>query len=790
MKRLACAAVLVVLMAVSVPLHAQGAVGILRGTVTDSASGRPVPAVQVIIPGRHEVVTGRDGSWQLPSVDAGAVELRFRRVGYAPHVTRLTLAAGETRSVDVTMRPVAVELAPVVVSATREVRSLAEVPVAVSVADSTVIQSGRTAGLHEVLRLTPGVQATSRFGLDDVNLSIRGSGVRTTFGVRGVAVVVDGVPVTEPDGQTRLDIIELGSARQVEVVRGPASALYGGTASGGVVNILSKSPLETRGMSVRASSGSFGFQKYDGTIGTANADGTLGAYLSGTWTESDGFRANNTNLMKRLNFRGEWAAAARTRLTLEASSSDLDMTIPGALTRGEFDTTPFAAEPATIANRYGRRDVRWRAGLKLDQGLDLAGRSGLLSAYAFYGGRELDHPIFQVIDQNLHRTQAGARLTLPLGAPGWRVAVGGDYDILQGSSERFVNQGGARGAVTVSQENRLPNLGTFAQVEGRIAPQLDFSLGGRYDRVEYGVVDFLAPAKSAEPSFTQFSPKATLSYRLGAAASAYATVARGFDVPTLGEMTASADPTIGFNPNLEPKRLWNYEAGVKSLVGGRLFVDASIYHQAITGELLPRNATVAGTNQTVTVYDNAGRSSHWGVELAASAFLTPDVDVGASYTWSRFELTDFTGTVTGANGLPQVVDFSGNRLPGVPEHRMAAELRVRPVEGLQLGVTGEWQSRLFVDNANTDAGTLFVRGFGPNPTISSVAFGQVDAWGLVHLAASYRVGGQTLFVNVENLFDARYVANATLNSANGRFYSAGAGRYIAAGVTLAAFGKE
>jgi len=787
---LAMGCVLAGLLGVAAPLAAQDSVGTLRGTIMDSASGRPVAAVQVIIPGRREVVTGRDGTWQLANVPAGAIELRFRRVGYAPQDLRLSLAAGEVRVVDVTLRPVAVELAPVVVSATRDARSLAEVPVAVSVADSTVIQSGRTAGLHEVLRLTPGVQATSRFGLDDVNLSIRGSGVRTTFGVRGVAVVVDGVPVTEPDGQTRLDIIELGSARQVEVVRGPASALYGGTASGGVVNILSKSPLETRGMTVRASGGSYGFQKYDGTLGAVNGDGTLGAYLSGTWTESEGFRANNTNLMKRLNFRGEWAAAARTRLTLEASTSDLDMTIPGALTQGEFDTTPFAAEPATVANRYGRRDVRWRAGLKLDQGLDLVGQTGLLSAYAFHGGRELDHPIFQVIDQNLHRTQAGARLTMPLGAPGWRVAVGGDYDILQGSSERFVNVGGARGAITVSQENRLPNLGTFAQVEGRLAPQLDFSVGGRYDRVEYGVTDFLAPAKSAEPSFTQFSPKATLSYRLGAAASAYATVARGFDVPTLGEITASADPTIGFNPDLEPKRLWNYEVGVKSLVGGRLFVDASLYHQAITGELLPRNAPIAGTNQTVTVYDNAGRSSHWGLEMAASAFLTPDLDIGASYTWSRFELTDFTGTVTGANGLPQLVDFSGNRLPGVPQHRVAGEVRLRPITGLQLGVTAEWQSRLFVDNANTDQGTLFVRGFGPNPTITPVPFGQVDAWGLIHLAASYRVGGQTFFVNVENLLDASYVANATLTSANGRFYSAGAGRYIAAGVTLSAFGKD
>lgn len=785
-RRAALAAV--VMMGAATPLVAQSQTGALRGVVTDSASGRPVAAVQVTVVSVGEAMTDAEGRWQVARVPAGRQVVRFRLVGYAPREATIEVRAGGDHQLDVAMRGYAAELAPVVVSATRDRRSLADVPVAVSVADSVTIQSGRTAGLHEVLRLTPGTQATSRYGLDDVNLSIRGSGVRTTFGVRGVAVVVDGVPVTEPDGQTRLDIIELGAARQVEVVRGPASALYGGTAAGGVVNILSRSPLETEGIRARVSGGSFGFRKYDGTLGAVSADRRLGAYLSGTWTESDGFRAHNTNLMKRLNLRGEWLAADRTRLTLEASTADLDMTIPGALTQAEFGATPFAAEPVTVTQRYGRRDVRWRAGLKLDQGVALGGRDADLTAYAFYGGRELDHPIFQVIDQNLHRVQAGARIAVPLAGAGWRATAGADYDVLYGSSERFANQGGARGAVTVRQENDVPNLGVFGQLEGRLLPRLAFTLGGRLDRVEYGVTDLLTPARSAAPSFTQFSPKATLSWSLGDLAAAYATVARGFDVPTLGEMTASADPEVGFNPDLEPKRLWNYEVGVKSLVGGRVFVDGSVYHQAITGELLPRNAVVQGTNQSVTVYDNAGRSRHWGLEVAASMFLTPDVDLGASYTWSRFELVDFVGTVTNSAGQAVATGFAGNRLPGVPEHRLAAELRVRPLDGLQVGLTGEWQSRLFVDNANTESGTLFVRGFGPNPTISQVPFGQVDAWGLLHLAVSYRIGGQTVFLNVENLLDQRYVANTTLNAANGRFYATGAGRYLAAGVTLAAFG--
>lgn len=762
--------------------------GTVRGVLRDSTRHSPVAGAEIRLGDERSTRTDADGAWRFSAVTAGEHILRVRHPGYGPLTRRVTVSAGATLDLDLRLVHVATTLTPIVVTATRDARSLADVPAAASVADSTTIQSGRTAGLHEVLRLTPGVQATSRFGLDDVNLSIRGSGVRTTFGVRGVAVVVDGVPVTEPDGQTRLDIIELAAARQVEVVRGPASALYGGTAAGGVVNIISRAPEDARGVSARLSTGSFGFRKYDGTAGAATSDGRLGAYLSGTWTESDGFRIHNTNLMKRLNLRAEWQAAARTRLSLEASTSDLDMKIPGALTLGEFEASPDAAEPVTVSNNYGRRDVRWRSGLKLEQGLTIAGQEARLDAYGFYGGRELDHPIFQVIDQNLHRAQAGARLMLPLGRPSWRLTMGSDYDVLYGSSDRYLNVAGGRGAQTIAQANDVPTLGVFGQLEGRLSPSLAFTLGGRWDRVEYGVTDFLVPGNSASPSFTQVSPKATLTWTATPDATIYASVSRGFDVPTLSEKTATADPNGGFNAELDPKRLWNYELGLKSLVGRRTFLDLSVYRQQISGEILPFQAIVPGQNRTVTVYENAGRSRHWGAEAAVTTYLTPTVDLGASYTWSRFTLQEFEGPVVGADGSTTTVDFAGNRLPGVPEHRLAAEVRVRPIAGMQLGVTAEVQSRMFVDNANTADGTLYVRGFGPNPVISQVPFGQVDGWGLVHVAASYRLRGQTLFLNIENLLDTRYVANAALNAANGRFYSAGAGRYIAAGVTVHAFG--
>ena len=786
--RLRCSLMFMVSLVAVRTVSAQ-APAVIAGKVSGPGIGA-LAGVQVLLDeATRQTTSDALGRFRFDTVAAGTHTLRFRAVGYRPISRTITVTGGTAPAVDVVLVASITEVSPVVVTATRDARSLVDVPVPVSVADSTTIQATRTAGLHEVLRLTPGMQATSRFGLDDVNLSIRGSGVRTTFGVRGVAVVVDGVPVTEPDGQTRLDIIELGAARQVEVVRGPASALYGGTASGGVVNIISRSPFDSRGVSLRASSGSYGFAKYDGSVGGVLANGALGAYLSGTWTASDGFRAHNSNLMKRANLRAEWRPTGRTRIGVEASTSDLDMKIPGALTRDEFEADAFAADPGTVSNDHGRRDSRWRAGLKIDQSATLGSQTVEMSGYAFYGGRELDHPIFQVIDQSLHRIQAGARAKLGLGGDGrWQASFGGDYDVLYGSAMQFTNVQGGRGAQVLDQAIDLPNVGVFTQVEGKLSRRFGVILGGRWDRVEYGVVNNLVPARSASPDFTQFSPKATVSAALGPIGSAYLSVARGFDVPTLGELTASPDPAVGFNADIVPKRVWNYELGLKSFVTDRLFIDASVFTKAIRGELLPRSIIVPGSSTPQTVYENAGRSRNWGAEFAATASLATDVDLGVSYTWSHFRLEEFTGTVVNGQGNAVPTDFAGNALPGVPAHRVAAELRAKPIRNLTVNVVGEWQSRVFVDNANTVDGMLFVRGFGPNPAINSVPFGAVDPWGLVHVGASYKLAHQTLFVNVENLFDTRYVATPTLNVANGRFYGAGAGRYIAAGVSLNAFG--
>ena len=765
--------------------HAQGAE--VRGRVTEAGTSVPMADAEVLVATRGlKTTTAADGRFELTGLEAGTFEVMVRRLGFAPAVRRVTLAAGQRMELAVVLSPAITQLDPVVVTATRDERSLADVPAAVAVADSTVIKAGRTAGLHEVLRYTPGVQATSRYGGDDVNLSIRGSGIRTTFGVRGVAVLLDGVPITEPDGLTRLDLIELATARQVEVVRGPTSALYGGMASGGAVNIISRTGEESRGASLRAQSGAFGFEKYDAYVGSPFAAGRGSAIGSGTYTWSEGFRAHNTNQMWRLNLRGDYRLAERTRLGIEGSTSSLDVLIPGALTQAESDDDPYQAAPVNVTNDYARRDERFRTGLRLDQGFGAGGNAAQATGYFFYGGRTLDHPIFQVLDQNLHRVQAGARVRAGLDRvtdPHLQLAAGFDYDNLFGTDRRYRNVGGDRGPIVADGYIALPSIGVFGQVEGRLRHDLTLTAGARYDRVNYDIENYLGGFSASSTSFDQLSPKATLAWRPASRGTVYASVSRGFEVPTIGELTVSPDPAEAFNSELKPKTLWNYELGGRTVVAQRFLLDAAVFYADVQGEFLSR--TIPTETGPRTVFENAGDSRNIGLELGWTALLTSWLDLVGSYTFTDAKLQDYQSQVVDANGQNVLTDFSGNRLPGVPQHRLTGEFRVRPLPRLQASIGAEWQSKLYVDNANADDGLVYFKPFGPG-AVEAVPYRAVPAWAIVHLSASYALGPATFTASVENLFDDRYTANVTINDGTGRFYSAGAGRFLSVGVTLAA----
>ncbi|HMU62971.1 MAG TPA: TonB-dependent receptor plug domain-containing protein, partial [Gemmatimonadales bacterium] len=407
----------------------------------------------------RRTATDSAGRFELRDLAPGPVEFLVREPGYQAVTIRVTLAPGEVRDLAVLLTPVTPILDPITVTATRDPRSLSSVAAAVSVADSQAIRSDRTVGLDETLRMMPGVQARSRYGTDDINLGIRGSAARARQAVRGVAVLLDGVPLSEPDGVARLDLIELAAARQVEVVRGPVSALYAGSASG-VVNVISRSGHDSPGVTLQAQGGSYGFEKYGGQAGAVIDTGQGSVYLAGSYTNSDNYRDHSAGSISRGLLRADYRPAARTYLALDAEGSRLDTDLPGSLTQAQFDADPDAAAPAAVTGGFGRADTRYRAGARLVQGLDASGNTEA-SAYGYYGGRTLYFPTQRwIVDLNFQRTQAGARYrAAQVGGAALELAAGVDYDHVHGTDQRWKNTGGIADSLRDRGTDAISSLG-------------------------------------------------------------------------------------------------------------------------------------------------------------------------------------------------------------------------------------------------------------------------------------------------------------------------------------------
>lgn len=752
--------------------------GVIRGRVV--RADQPVglaDADLVLVPPGVTAHTDPRGFFEFRGVTPGRVELAVRRVGFAPAVLVLQVDAVRTTQVDIPLEPIATLLDPIVTSATRDQRSLSAVAAAVSVADTSAIGRGRTVGLDETLRMMPGVEATSRYGTDEVSIGIRGSAARGPQALRGIAVLLDGIPVTESDGRTRLDLIELAAARQVEIVRGPVSALYAGS-SGGVVNLVSRSGRDSPGISGGVRRGAFGFEKYDGQAGGVFAGGRGSGFAAGSYTSAHGYRAHSDGSNSRAQAAFDFVAGPNTRVAVEANGSRLDLRLPGSLSQTEFDTDAYAAAPSATIFGVRRADTRYRAGGRLEQAFN----AGMATGYFFYGGRTLDLPSpFQAVGLNLHRAQGGARFRLDgiAGSP-IEATAGFDYDNLFGTDRRWENEHGVRGRLQDDGYFSVPNLGVYTQAAWQLSRPVGVTLGLRYDRVAYRFESYVADGiPEQETSFDQLSPRLSSLWRPDSATSLYASVGRGTEVPIIGEL--SDNPGAPLRSSLHPKSLWNYEVGARRVLGGRVLLEAAVFFADVRGEFVP--ITINGEN----VPENASRSRNIGAELGVTARASRRLDVGAGYTFLDLRLRDYTSLLLDSTGALHEVDFSGKLLPAVPRHRVTGEARFRPLAAVELGMQVEWQSMVYVETSNAVAGTWY---FQPEPggPVEQVAFRAVPARALVHLNAAWHLGSATLLAGVDNLFGLRHTGTVVANEAFGRFYEAGPPASVSLGLRLTGWG--
>jgi iron complex outermembrane receptor protein len=645
----------------------------------------------------------------------------------------------------------------IIVTATRLDTELGRTPAAVSVVGIDDIQLGRQQlGLDESLARVPGLFMQSNYNFSrDLRLSIRGFGARSAFGIRGVKIIVDGIPETLPDGQGQVDTIDLGTARQIEVIRGPSSSLYG-NASGGVVSVVSEGGTETPYATARLSAGAFDFRKIQ--LKTGGTAGPMDYVVSLADTSLDGYRDHseweNTQFSGRFNFdlAGDSSFLAVVNYTDQPVSND-----PGGINAAQAAADPRSARDRNVLFDAGEALEQTRVGLVYTLPIadqhELAVRTyhvdrDFANKLPFTGGGAVE------IDRafsggGVSYTYSGMLQNRPN-----RLIVGLDLDDQDDDRRRFDNLDGVVGPLVFDQNERVRARGVFVQNELSLSETLRLTGGLRYDEVEFDVDDrFLSDGNdSGSRTLDNVNPMLGIVADLTPELTVYGTYSTAFETPTTTEFS---NPTGGggFNPNIEPQEATNLEVGVRGRLAQSTTYEAAVFNIDVKDELIPFETA----NREYFV--NAGRSDRTGLELSLQSEPFDNFRFVLSYTYSDFEFDDFVDNDGNV--------FSGNTLPGIPEHFLFGEVSYTHPSGFFGTLDVRFVDDLYANNGNTVSVDSY--------TLGNLRVGLERAMG-PFIASP--------FVGINNLFDESYNSDIRINAFGGRYFEPAPDRNLYAGIEL------
>ena len=668
-------------------------------------------------------------------------------------------------------------LAPVVVTATRIDASAFDTPASADVVSGSALREGRPQiNLSEGLGGVPGLLVKDRHNYaQDLQLSIRGFGARSSFGVRGLRLYVDGIPATMPDGQGQTSNIDIASIDRVEVLRGPASALYG-NASGGVVQVWTEPGARPPLLEGSFGAGSYGTWRYGMKASGAPAEGEPGLdYLvSASRFTTEGFRDHSAARKNLGNARLTWRPDADSSWTLVANAVDLSAQDPLGLTRTQFETAP---RSAPLAEQFNTRKTvqQAQAGLRHERRIDA---NNTLMAMVYYGQRDTRQflsipPAAQrsplsaggVID--LTRDYGGADLRwthhAQLGRMPLTLIAGLAYDTMEEARRGYENFTGSaeqpvlgeQGRLRRDERNTVWNFDQYLQASLDLSARWTVEAGLRHSTVRFSSDDrYLVGANgddSGSVRYDKWLPVGAVRYRVSESLNLYATAGRGFETPTLNEISYRPDGSAGLNFALRPATSTSVEVGAKHKLAGGLLT-AALFQTRTDQEIV--TATSSGGRAS---YRNAGRTLRQGVELGWSGELRRHWQAQLAYS---FLDATFRDTVP-----PGIV--AGNRLPGTARHAVYGSLAWAPPRGWRAGIDLRYLSAVPVDDRNSDR--------APGYFVTGIQAGYAMPLGRWMLNA---------FARIDNLFDRRYAGSVIVNDGNGRYFEPAAGRNAFAGVSL------
>ncbi|WBS02721.1 TonB-dependent receptor [Pseudoduganella sp. SL102] len=664
----------------------------------------------------------------------------------------------------------------VVITASRIEHASFELPAAIDVIDTSRIRDAQLrVNASESLVAVPGLVVQNRQNYaQDLQISSRGFGARSAFGVRGVRLIADGIPATMPDGQGQAATFNLDRAQRIEVLRGPFSVLYGNH-SGGVVQLFTEDGREPASAEMSVMAGSDGQRKVD--LSAQGRDGKIGYVVDASRFETDGYRDHSAARRDQQFAKLTVTPDSRSKLTLVASSlrqkdTEDPLGVQWATYQrdpraGEIDPTDTETPKRTYADRYNTRKSidHQQAGASYD----IYFGENRLHLMAYGGNREVVQ--YQSFSRGFQApaTHSGGVIDFDRNFHGvainWtdvrrfdhgvlRTTVGLDYDRSTDDRKGYENfagtQLGVKGALRRDEEDEVSNVDPYVQAEWQSGPWR-LTAGVRHSRVKVEVDDrFLDNGNdSGDLTFTRTTPVLGALYKLTPDLNVYVSAARGFETPTLNELFYSGTGD-GFNYQLRPARSTHLEAGTKIRVTENTRVDAALFEVRTRDEVV-----VDASSGGRTSYRNASKTLRQGIEVSVDSSWTGGFSARAALTGLRAVYDQAFGNVA-----------EGSRLPGVARTTAYGELAWKDARG-RYGAALEAlaNGKVYAEDTNREKAA--------------------PGYGLLNLrfTATQPVGGWRLkeFVRLNNLLDKDYVGSVIVGDTNKRYYEAAPGRNWQAG---------
>ncbi|MDC5645411.1 TonB-dependent receptor [Acinetobacter baumannii] len=661
------------------------------------------------------------------------------------------------------------------VEATRTDTGYLQTPASVFRIEAPQVDSSSQVNLTEVVKGIPSLQIRNRENYaQDLQLSMRGFGARSTFGVRGIRLYVDGIPATMPDGQGQTSNIDLSSLDHVEVLTGPFSSLYGNS-SGGTILTSTKEGQGKDSIELSYSGGSHNKSR----AGLVLQGGAKGAnepsyVISSSYFDTDGYREHSGAEKVLNNAKLSWNLDDGSKINWVTNYVKIHADDPQGLNRDQWNANPKQVNDADNTYKVRKDIEQTQTGVTWSKPIN---DKNELYAMAYLGNRQVtqyqsipkstqeanDNQAGGVIDFERNYYGADFRWTGKELLPNTTLSVGVALDAMDEDRKGFENFNadgiyGVKGKLRRDEDNTLWNIDPYLQASWQFLPTWRLDTGVRYSNVHYKSKDnYLSNGDdSGKTDYDKVLPSVALSWQILPELMAYVSYAKGFETPTFTEMAYRPDGQSGFNFDLTASTSDTYETGLKSQN------QLGDFTLAVFQTKTKDDIVSAGNSNGRSTFRNADKTLREGVEFAWNKKLWRDLTATASYSYLD---ATFDADISALGNIAQI--SSGNAIPGIAKNQAYASLAWQPSHGLYGGVDVQYMDKVYVNDTNSDA--------APSYSVTSANVGY--AW----VMGDWKVNS---FARVDNLFDKKYAGSVIVNDGNSRYFEPADGRNWSAGLRV------